>query len=173
MNDEIKQIFSIKSIPIMIASAGFLSAIITMFVDVNQTLSIKWLVFLTWLLITLVCILSKIIVDLNGVERNRELKTCETPINILPNTQILIIRKNSLFSHNSVVGCYWEEDGVETLTHVGVVHHIQEKITQIKILKELDSTDSSSKLSIEKLSQLIIRPVIPYHIIQQISGDQE
>ncbi|MBN4832455.1 hypothetical protein [Enterobacter hormaechei] len=172
MNNELKEIFSLRSAPILIAVAGFLSALVTMFIDINIKISIRWTICLVWISITIIIILLKIIIDGRKNSKASETKTAEVPFSSLPDKNIFIIRKNDLFSHNSVVGCFWEEkDGIETLAFVGVVHHVQEKLIQIRVIKNLIDPLQHEVFTTIGMSKIIIRPVIPFDIIQEITGD--
>lgn len=172
MNGELKDAFSLKSIPIMIATAGFISAIVTMFINTNETVSIKWSIFLCWILATTTSILLKLLVDATKKSQVKEVNTFEKPIDSLPDGNILIIRKNDLFSHNSMVGCFWEEkDGIETIAFIGVVHHIQDKIIQIRIIKPLFEPEKYQPFSQNGMAKIIIRPVIPVDLFPNISGE--
>lgn len=172
MNSELKEIFSLRSAPILIAVAGFLSALVTMFIDTNIKISIRWTLCLAWLSITLIIILVKLIIDIKKNSKATETKTAEVPFSTLPDKSIFIIRKNDLFSHNSVVGCFWEEkDGIETLAFVGVVHHVQDKLIQIKVIKNLIDPLQHEVFTATGMSRIIIRPVIPFDIIHEITGD--
>ncbi|NIF50097.1 hypothetical protein F3J28_20275 [Enterobacter sp. Ap-1006] len=172
MSDEIKEVFSLKSVPILIGVAGFLSTIVTMFIDVNITLSVRWTIFLSWLFISILIILCKIINDIKKRKEPPGIRTSEKPIDSLPEKGIFIIRKNDLFAHSSVVGCFWEErDGVETIAFVGVVHHVQEKLIQIKVIKNIINPQQFGAFSPDGRSKVIIRPVIPFDIISELNGD--
>ncbi|MDN5377078.1 MAG: hypothetical protein PWQ42_374, partial [Sulfurospirillum sp.] len=41
-------------IPVAVAVAGFLSALVSMFINTGDLLSIKWLIFTIWLMLTII-----------------------------------------------------------------------------------------------------------------------
>ncbi|EIF5991860.1 hypothetical protein H9I69_003974, partial [Escherichia coli] len=66
-----------------IGGAGFLSALVTMFVNVQSELSVKWFIFLTWLSITIFILLIKRIDDLEKENGKSFPAPYEKPIKIL------------------------------------------------------------------------------------------
>jgi hypothetical protein len=165
-----KHFFSFSGLSITLGVLGFLSGIVQLFIDVNAKISVKWLL-LTWLILFSVCfILLKII--FNVLQSRRVITGQESPIKYLDREEILIIRKNESFLNNILVGCYMAEDGVEQLVLIGVVHHVQEKLIQIKVIRKL--TGETPMLDIKsQLKNIIIRPVIPYSILSYIERKED
>lgn len=158
MNNVSKAIFSLNGAALAIGTAGFLSAVVGMFVDTSTQMSIKWLLLSIWIFITIAIILLKIIHDF-GEERRVPLPY-ETPIKHLPNDSILLIRRNEHFGNQIMVGCYSVVDDVEKLVSLGCVHHTQEKFIQIRLLPgrlrdEIGITQQTD------IKTIVIRPVVP------------
>jgi hypothetical protein len=71
--------------------------------------------------------------------------------------------------HNIVVGCYAQQDEIDRLAYLGVVHLVQEKVIQIKVrtdfrvLKEMPTTS-------EQLKSIAVRPVVPVTALEQFSN---
>lgn len=168
MLDRIKGVaFSLSGLSISLGVLGFLSGLVQLFVDVNSTISIKWLLLCLLLAISGVFILLKVIFDLH-LAKDAQSNT-ESPIRWIDNAKILVIRKNDHFVNQIIVGCYFVADEIERLAYVGVVHHVQEKVIQIRILRAcLDATEMA-KIP-QSINQLLVRPVIPYSALDQLAS---
>lgn len=162
-----KWLVTFNVISILVGVAGFLSAVVGMFVNVADQISVKWLLLALWLCITIVLMLFKIMHDLLN-DNSSSIKSHESPIKFSQELNILIIRKNPFFPANSLVGCYWVEDEVETISFLGTVHHVQDDLIQIKLLKKLGSRDVSSVLTKAAMKKIIIRPAIPLAAISEL-----
>lgn len=164
MKDRVnKAIFSLTGISFAVAAAGFLSALVTMFVNTSDQVSIKWLLFTLWLSLTVLIILLKLVFDLSS-EKKISLPY-EIPIRYLPNDQILLIRRNEHFGNQIVVGCYSNVDDVERLLSLGAVHHVQDQFIQIKLLPA-SSPDETGVGSGTDLKTILVRPGVPLSALQ-------
>jgi hypothetical protein len=162
-----ENLFGFSAVSICVGVLGGLSALVTMFVDVNQTVSVKWLLFVMTASCFIFIVLLKSIHD---VARDKTPEAShEKPIRFVEHSSILVIRRNENFLNNIVVGCYTNEDDLETLAYVGVVHLIQEKIIQIKIVHDL-GIFGKYPLSAEDLSKIVIKSVVPATTISYLSG---
>jgi hypothetical protein len=159
-----KAIFSLAGASILIGVVGFMSGLVTIFVNVNEQLSVKWLLFSSLVSISLVLILLKVIYDLS-----QEIKPpppYEHPIRYVSDEQVFIIRRNENFLNSIVVGCYAVTDEIDRLAYLGVVHLVQDKVIQIKVradysvLPQIPSTQ-------EELKNIVIRPVVPVTALEQ------
>lgn len=167
LTDIKKGIFSFSGLSVGLGVLGFLSGIVQLFVDVGTTISIKWLLLVLLIGLSLVFILLKIIFDLH-IQKNAH-PNYESPIRFLEKEDILVIRKNEHFVNQIIVGCYYLTDEVERLAYVGVVHHIQEHVIQIQIIRSFLQAEDETPLTIN-VNRLIIRPVVPYSAIKQLAS---
>lgn len=162
----IKNIFSLTGASITIGAVGFISGIVTLFIDVNSQISIKWLLFVVLISVTFILILLKIIYD--QFNETIPLPPFEHPIRYVPEEKVFVIRRNDNFLNSIIVGCYAKKDEIDRLAYLGVVHLVQEKVVQIKlradlgVYKEIPTTQ-------EELSNLLIRPVVPIEAIDQLN----
>jgi hypothetical protein len=154
-------LFSFSGASMCIAAAGFLSALVGMFVDVTSTVSVKWLVFTLWLSISAMAIMVKLIYDL--ATEGRPPPLFESPIKFIENDQLFLIRFNPSFSSSIVVGCYAVENDVERLAYVAVVHLIQDKFIQIKIHKDM-GIFAVPPSTPDALKSIFIKPVVPLSV---------
>lgn len=156
-------IFSLSGLALMLAVAGFLSAIVTMFVDVSTVVPMRALLLAAFLSVSIIVVLLKIIHDLASTKVPPS--PFEHPIKYIHDERIFVIRRNEHFLNHIVVGCYFNDDDVDRLAYLAVVHLMQEKVIQIKIhaalgvLKNIPSTQS-------ELRTLVIRPVVPMTAIE-------
>lgn len=153
----------------LIGATGFLSALVTMFVNIQETVSIKWFIFLIWLFLTLSILMIKRIIELEV--QNKELLPLpfEKPLKILEDKGIILIRKNKTFANNIIVGCYFINDDVEKIAFSAHVYHTQDNFVQLKILKNYCSEDERQLLSVKGItSSIIVRPNIPYELFLEL-----
>lgn len=162
----VKGLFSLSGASIMIGVVGFMSGIVTIFINVSDQLSVKWLLFALLIGISVILILLKVIYDLS--QETRPPPPYEHPIRYVAEEQVFVIRRNENFLNNIVVGCYAQLNEIDRLAYLGVVHLVQDKVIQIKVqtdysvLPRIPSTQ-------EELRNIVIRPVVPVTALQQIS----
>jgi len=165
----INGIFSLSGASLAIGTAGFLSAIVTMFVDVADKVPIRLLLFSILIFTCLIVVLLKVIYDLSS--ERRPVPPFEHPIKFIPDEKLFIIRRNENFLNNIIVGCYSHQDDVDRLAYVAVVHLVQDKVIQIKIYSDLGLL-GSVPCTTSELQALIIRPVVPVTALQQYTNQE-
>jgi len=161
-------IFSLSGVSLMLAVAGFVSALVTMFVDVADRVSVKLLIFVILLSVSLLVILLKIVFDLTN--EKRPAAPFEHPIMFLPDEKIFVIRRNENFVNSIIVGCYSHQDAVDRLAYIAFVHHVQDEVIQIKIQRDLGILRAIPS-STNELRSLIIRPVVPVTALEQYTKE--
>lgn len=155
---------------IAFGAAGFLSALVTMFINTASDVSIKWLIFLSWIFSIIIVVLISIIVDMVKEGKKSFPTPYEKPLKIINNESIIVIRKNETFSNNIIVGCYLTSDEVEKLVCIAYVYHTQEKIVQLKIWKNYLSEEQTKFLDDKGVHNMTVRPNIPYDLFLNL-GD--
>lgn len=167
MKEQIKKgILSLSGASIMIGVVGFMSGLVTLFVDINNQLSIKWLLFVLLIGISLTLMLLKVIYDLS--QEIRPPLPYEHPIRYVPEENVFIIRRNENFPSNTLIACYALRDEVDRLAYLGVVHIVQDKLIQIKIIKDYSILPKIPSTN-EELKNIAIRPVVPFAALQQFT----
>lgn len=170
MNEKIaKGIFSLSGASILIGVVGFMSGLVGLFIDVNSQQSIKWLLFVLLIGISLTLILLKVIYDLT--QEIRPPPPYEHPIRYVPEEHVFIIRKNENFLNSIVVGCYALRDEVDRLAYLGVVHLVQDKVIQIKVMFDFSVLPKIPSTQ-EELRNIVIRPVVPVTALQQFNNQE-
>lgn len=162
----VKEVFSLMGASITIGVVGFMSSIVTLFINVSEQLSIKWLLFVVLVGISLLLILLKVIYDLS--QETRPPPPYENPIRYVTEENVFVIRRNENFLNNIVVGCYAQANEIDRLAYLGVVHLIQDKVIQIKVHADYSVLPSIPSTQ-EELRNIIIRPVVPVTALQQFS----
>lgn len=173
MKDNIaRSFFSLSGASIAIGVVGFMSSIVTMFVDVNSMLSVKWFLLTAVLFLSTVLILIKIIYDFS--QKTLSSAIFENPIQYIHirGEDIFVIRRNEIFVQNIFVGCYIRDGYVDKLAYLGIVKLIQDNIIQITIIKNMEIF-SEFPSSTDALRNIMVRSVVPFQSIQEFfsSGD--
>lgn len=159
--------FSLSGLSLAVGVLGALSGVVQLFIDTNLQVSIRWVLFVIWCSLSLGLILLKVIYDLHN--EKRPAPPFETPIKYIGDQQIFVIRRNDNFLNNIVVGCYFQLDEVDTLACIGVVHIVQEKVIQIKVVGSFIG-QAAPPTSSDALTRLVIRPVVPIDALNQLSS---
>jgi hypothetical protein len=163
----LNRIFSFTGASIVIGVLGFMSGLVTLFVDINQTVSIQWLLFVILLMTSLIIILLKAHFDIAKIQVQPQ--NYEIPIRYFEDENLFIIKKNESFVNNIIVGCYLKQDDIERLAYVGVIHLVQEKVIQIKIRADLRVCDKIPHNS-EALKEIVVRPVVPVTALEHFNS---
>ena len=166
LEDLKKAIFSLNGTAIFIAVIGFLSSIVTVFVNTSAEVSVKWLLLSIIIGLYATVILLKVAHDVR--EKGRPSPPFENPIRFVADPGIFVIRKNENFLANILVACYSQRDGLDRLAYIGVVEHIQPSIIQIRIQLDL-LVLPSIPIGPDELKMLEIRPVVPFAALQQLT----
>lgn len=170
MNEEMKgRLFSFSGISIIVGVVGFVSSMVTIFIDVHADISVKWLLLSIILSLILTIVLLKTIYDLSN--KSKPESFFEVPIKYIDDEGVFIIRRNDNFLNNILVGCYATRDEVDRLAYVGFVHLVQDKMIQIKIRNDYGVLQNIPTTS-EELRNITIRPVVPISALSQITTQE-
>jgi hypothetical protein len=170
MLNEIKnRVFSFSGLFITLGVLGFLSGVTGLFIDINKDLSVKWLLFTILISLSLLVILLKLIYDISIKKEDQ--KYYEVPISYIESDRIFVIKKNDNFINSIIVGGYLVSDQIENLAFIGVIHHVQDKVIQVRIIwpQKLSDANLPNKVN---LPNFIIKPVIPTNALNLL-GIQE
>ena len=162
-----KAIFSLPGVSIFIGVLGFLAGIVTLFFDVNSSISIKWLLATILLSVTFVIILLKFIYDLSP----ESVPLSQTPIKYVESERVFVIRRNENFVNTIIVGCYVEQDEIERLAYLGSVHLVQDKMIQIKIWHDFKVLDEIPR-SKSALAKIVVKSVVPVEALSQFRNQE-
>lgn|SRR5690554_5594582 len=163
----ISAVFSLSGASIAIGCLGFIAGIVTIFVDVNAEISVKWLLLIILVLSSLIIILLKVIHDLSY--QVIPPPNFEVPIRYVSDEQVFVIRRNENFINNIVVGCYVRKDDIDRLAYLGVVHLVQDKVIQIRVRADFKILEAIPESS-DELKNISVRPVVPITAMQQLAN---
>lgn len=155
---------SFNAISIIIGVTGFIISVASLFYKWEDTLQVKWVVLLLIVFASIILILIRLLIDLMWMKADH--KHWEQPLKFLNDQNIILIRKNRNFSNNIIVGCYFVDDEIEHFVLLAVVHHVQEKAIQLKIIPK--QKGEIFALSEDYLKKMIVRPVIPTDILSEL-----
>lgn len=167
MNKIWENLWSFSGLSVGIGATGGVSAMVTMFVDINGSVSVKWIILTVWLFVVLSAILLKTVYDFSKLKDPEE--PYAYPIKSYPNEKMFIIRKTDAFVRDIVVGCYVVDNDIERLAYVGLVHLVQDKIIQVRALRDLGICEKFPTTK-PQLSSLIVRSVVPFTALKSLEG---
>lgn len=156
---------------VVFGATGFLSAIVTMFVNTSSSLSVKWFIFLVWISVSIIVVLINVILDTEKELTKRKPLPYERPLGLPDDEGIIVIRRNEAFSNNIIIGIYFVNDEIERPAFAAHVHHVQDKIIQIKVIKCFLPDDKMVLLREKGVASLIVRPNIPYDLLSSSGVD--
>lgn len=130
---------------------GFLSAIVTMFFNTADVISVKWLIFVIFIALSFIVLLIGFIIEIQGNSALYETNIKQLKLQHIKRTaegrNIYKNLSNVDFDNGDVVKVYMlDGDNIEVFIGVGVIAHVQpkEKICHIEFITK-DSVDSDSK----------------------------
>ncbi|MCL6353651.1 hypothetical protein [Pectobacterium polaris] len=169
MDNNVKdKLFSVTAISV--GAAGFISAIVTMFVNTAESVSVKWIIFLCWVFITAFVVLMKIIIEQQKSNKPKPIPSQEKPIRIDLDRDIIIIRKNNKFLNGIVVCCYCINDEIETLAYIAFVAHVQENFLQLKVLADCCTETERNLISTRGVDCMVVKPHLIHNGFSNLGG---
>lgn len=169
IKQKLKDILTLNGISILIGIVGGLFGIISIFVDWNTQLSIKWFASL-WIIYSFILIISiKLTYDIykSHSEKTRKNKA----IKFSSNDSLLLVENNNMLEYSQRVSIYYIKNDFQLLFADGYVQNKQEKFVQIKILQfdanftstYEDDYDSILNNNNNALSSILIKNYLSYN----------
>lgn len=116
---------------VIIGVLGFLSAIVTIFVDVSESISVKWLIFTIFIsLVMLVLFINFIIENIMNQSHNENINRFKLKaLNQETERGEVFLNKSTVnFEYGDVVKIYYlDRNKVENFIGIGVVEYIQQE----------------------------------------------
>lgn len=116
---------------VLIGVLGFLSAIVTLFINVNELISIKILIFVIFITCVVISILIGFIIELlrnnyNDINiNNLKLKNLNKSTE---KGEVFLNKSNIDFAYGDVVKIYYlDKDKIERFIGIGIIVHIQKE----------------------------------------------
>lgn len=145
IKQKLEYILSLNGISILIGIVGGILGIMSIFIDWDTQLSIKWLAAL-WITYSFILIVSmKLTYDIYMMHKLR-LKTNNKVIQYSSTDLLLLVQNNQNLEYSQSVSIYYLKDDFQLLMASVYVQNIQEKFVQIKMIGfNKDFTDSYEK----------------------------
>lgn len=141
IKQKLKDILTLNGISILIGIVGGFFGIISIFVDWNTQLSVKWFAAL-WIVYSFLLIISiKLTYDVYKSHTQKTQKNNKA-IKYSNTDSLLLVENNNNLEYSQRVSIYYMKNDFQLLFADGYVQNIQEKFVQIKIL-EFDANFTS------------------------------
>lgn len=170
IKEKLENILSLNGISILIGIVGGLFGIISIFVDWNVQLSIKWFAAL-WIIYSFVLVISiKLTYDVYKSHYQKNLQNSKV-LQFSNIDFLLLVENNNNLEISQRVSLYFVKNNFQLLFANGYVQNVQDKFVQIKILEfeesftSVYSDDYNLFLSntSSALSSIIIKNYLSYH----------
>ncbi len=152
---------------VSISILGFLSAIVTLFIDIKQLVSIKWLIFLIFIALVIITVLIGFIIEFLK-NKNNSYNINQLKLKNLnkksPKGEVFLNKSQINFEYGDIVKVYYlDKDKIERFIGIGIIEHIQKEqsICHINFLLKEETNNSISevyfslKINKDELQQLI------------------
>ncbi|MFL9831232.1 hypothetical protein ABS764_10275 [Flavobacterium sp. ST-87] len=169
IKQKLEEILSLNGISILIGIIGGIFGIISIFIDWNTLLSIKWFAAL-WIVYSFILIISlKLTYDIYKTHSLKKLNSKAlqfSNINLL-----LLVENNNNFEYSQTISIYYIKNNFQLLFANGYVQNIQNEFVQIKILSFEEDFKISHKEEYDKilsndnnaLSSILIKNYLSYN----------
>lgn len=140
---------------------GILSGISGLFIDLDSTVSVRWL--LAYLLITgtvIVVLLNLVAARPTIIEK--PIPFDEVPISV-HDENLLMIRRNPYLANLIVVAGYQSAGEYERLAFVGTVEHIQDRAVQVRV-----GPTYNGFVPAAHYRDVVVRPVVPREFMMEL-----
>lgn len=134
IKQKLQDILTLNGISILIGIVGGLFGIISIFVDWNTKLSVKWFAAL-WVIYSFILIVFiKLTYDIYQ-SHTEKMQKKNKAIKFSSNDSLLLVENNNSLEYSQRVSIYYIKNDFQLLFADGYVQNIQEKFVQIKILQ--------------------------------------
>jgi hypothetical protein len=134
IKQKLKYILTLNGISILIGIIGGLLGIISIFVDWNTQLSIKWFAVL-WIIYSFILIISiKLSYDIYKSHSKKTQKSIKA-LQFSNTNFLLLVENNKSLEYSQRVSIYYIKNDFQLLFADGYVQNMQEKFVQIRILQ--------------------------------------
>ncbi len=140
---------------------GILSGISGLFIDLNGTVSVRWLLMYLLITGTVIVVLLNLVASRPTVIE-KPIPFDEVPISV-HDDNLLMIRRNPYLANLIVVAGYKSAGEYEQLAFVGTVEHIQERAVQVRVGSTYNGFVPS-----EHFRSVVVRPVLPREFMLEL-----
>jgi hypothetical protein len=152
---------------VSISILGFLSAIVTLFINITQLISVKWLIFLLFIALVVIVTLIGFIIDfLKATNKGYNINQLKLKdLNKSTSKGEVFLNKSKIdFDYGDVVKIYYlDKDKIEKFIGIGIIEHIQKEqhichinfLSKNKIDDKINEVYFSLKINKDELKLLI------------------
>lgn len=168
----LSEIFSYNGISLLIGVIGSLASISTIIITKwDAKVSVKWLVFVIFICIAIVLIMSKLLFDLYE-DFKKKIPNNTTVIQYIPTYTSFVVKNNDFLGLSAMVSVFYRDGSFEAELGKGYVSNIQENFTQIQILEISDEFKVNYSKVLKKitsndpliLQNIVIKSYLAYSI---------
>lgn len=162
---QIKDFLAEKVIYIAIATLAVISSITTIFIDINSTISIKWLLFVIWVSSTILIIALRLTVHLYLQKEDRDKIRV---IKFIKQDYVYILLAKEDLSINTLLSVYKSYDGYEKLCGICLVENVQEnKLIAAKLIKWKDD------FPLTEQNNIVFKTSLPISVFEGFGNGQD
>lgn len=138
IKEKLKKILTFNGVAIIIGILGSLASILTVFITKwDLLISLKWLIFLLFVSLTIILISIKVALDLNNELKIKRITTFPA-LRYLNENSTFLVQTNDILGYSAMVSIFYLDDSFEIELGKGYVKNIQEKFIQIQMIQISD-----------------------------------
>ncbi|WP_119792823.1 hypothetical protein [Flavobacterium anhuiense] len=150
IKQKLEEILSLNGISILIGIVGGIFGILSIFIDWNTQLSIKWFAVL-WIIYSFILIISlKLTFDIYMSHKIRTAKDNKV-IQFSSADLLLLVENNNNLEYSQSVSIFYIKNNFQLLLASGYVQNIQDKFVQVKIINFDDGFINSYRDDYERI----------------------
>ncbi|WP_264529312.1 hypothetical protein [Flavobacterium sp. N502540] len=147
---KLKEILSLNGISILIGIVGGILGIISIFIDWNTQLSIKWVAGLCIIFSFFLIISLKLTFDIYMLHKLRTTRNNKV-IQFSSTDSLLLVENNNNLEYSQSVSIFFIKNNFQLLLASGYVQNIQDKFVQVKIINFDDGFINSYRDDYERI----------------------
>lgn len=159
--DIVKKVTTEHGLYVAIAVVGFVSGVVGLFINVNGTISIKWLIGGVCVSLTVILILVRALTA--SMDRDilgEEIRV----IKYVPTKGVLLVRSNFDLPVNAALSIFVTNEGYEELYALGLVENVQgRQVASVRITRTFIEIPEDTDLGIAA----VIKTTLPYRVFEE------
>jgi len=170
IKEKLKKILTFNGVAIIIGILGSLASILTVFITKwDLQISLKWLIFILFVSLTIILISIKVALDLNSELKIKRITTFPA-LRYLTENSTFLVQTNDILGYSAMVSIFYLDDSFEIELGKGYVKNIQEKFIQIQMIQISDEFQKNhgdilikiKKKDKDNLNKIIIKSYVSY-----------
>ena len=170
VKEKLGEILSLNGISILIGIVGGIIGVLSIFIDWNTKLSIKWFALLWMIYAFIALILAKLVFELRKSNINR-FQNPNKVIKYSSTESLLLVEKNGNLEITQSLSIFYIKNGFQLDLAQGFVQNIQDNFVQVKIIaidpefqiSYADDVDKIINNESEALNSILIKNYVKYN----------